>query len=178
MEDAGAGEQWVHISPSSRHESKAYSWGYLWGVSINHSPSSGRQTNRRPTQRGFGAVVSGAAMSTMTSVASSPSNGQIRLMKLFTTPMPLFACPCDGSQVATPVPFLHFITVIINEQSLSLITSLLPVNPQPRVIKMGWNLSLIFMVDILSSGFCWWAPRHWVVGLSWFMWALSPFLLV
>ena len=36
---------------------------------------------------------------------------------------------------------------------------LVPVDPQLRVLKMGWNLSLIFMVDILSSGFCWWTPK-------------------
>ena len=36
--------------------------------------------------------------------------------------------------------------------------------PQPRVLKMGWNLSLIFMADILSSEFCWWAPKALTCG--------------
>ena len=114
------------------------------------------------TRREFGAVISGAMVvvtSTMMSAASSPSNSQIQPMKLFAAPMPLFACPCGGSQVVALVPYLHFITVIINEQPLSLTTSLLPIDPQPRVLKIGWNLSLIFIADILSSGFCWWAPK-------------------
>ena len=76
-----------------------------------------------------------------------------------TIPMSSFACPCCDSQLAAPILLLHSLTTIINVQPLSLSISLPPIDLQPRVLKVGWNCSLIFTFDILSSGFCWWASK-------------------